>query len=147
MSGDQEYLARNDASRARLRALVERLSEADLRRPLGAGWTVSAALAHLAFWDRRNEGLLADWERGGVRITPVDADAVNEAALPAWRAIPPRDAAREVLAAAEAVDRKIAALPAELAQAIRTARPISVDRSHHRDEHIEEIEQALRPQP
>ena len=63
MSADRTYIARNDAERARLRALVARLSDADLARPMPGGWTVAAVLAHLAFWDQRIMVLLERWEQ------------------------------------------------------------------------------------
>ena len=50
---DRSYIAENAAEFRRLRALVERLSDADLARPTPGGWTVSASLAHVAFWDQR----------------------------------------------------------------------------------------------
>jgi Mycothiol maleylpyruvate isomerase N-terminal domain len=53
MSVDRSYVALNTAERARLEAVVGRLTDADLKRPLAAGWTVAAVLAHLAFWDQR----------------------------------------------------------------------------------------------
>ena len=53
MPVDRSFVAENSRQRDRLKALVGRLSDGDLRRPLGEGWTVSTALAHMAFWDRR----------------------------------------------------------------------------------------------
>src|SRR5213078_3423656 len=56
---NETYLANNEASLTRLRALVERLTDDDLRREMRDGWTVAALLAHLAFYDRmRLEGWL-----------------------------------------------------------------------------------------
>src|SRR5438477_12972977 len=43
MSVDRSYIARNEAQRARLRALVERLGDEQLARPMAGGWTVAAA--------------------------------------------------------------------------------------------------------
>ena len=144
MALDRSYVARNDASRERLRALVARLTDERLGRPIGHGWTVSAALAHLAHWDRRALAALEEWERTGVRISPADADAVNEARLPEWLATPPRQAARQVLDAAETVDRKAERLAADLVEAIlATGRVRALDRSPHRHEHLDEIERAL----
>ena len=44
----RSYVTENSAQRARLRALVDRLTDAELARPLDAGWTVAAVLASLA---------------------------------------------------------------------------------------------------
>ena len=53
MSVDRSYIARNDTERTRLRALVARLSDTDLARPMPAGWTVAGVLAHLAHVNSR----------------------------------------------------------------------------------------------
>lgn len=92
----RSYVAENNAARARLSALAARLSDTDLAQPIGHGWTVSAALAHLAFWDRRNLATLEEWERGGVQVTRVDPDPINDAMLPQWLAMPPRQAQRRI---------------------------------------------------
>ena len=46
-------LKQNATAFAHLRHVLERLSTEDLQRSLGGNWTVTTALAHLAFWDRR----------------------------------------------------------------------------------------------
>jgi hypothetical protein len=53
MPGEAAFYARNDFSRDRLKLLCQRLYEIDLLRPMGEGWTVSAKLAHTAFWERQ----------------------------------------------------------------------------------------------
>ena len=64
MAIDRSYVADNNAQRARLRARVARMSDADLATPMPAGWTVAAVLGHLAFWDQRILALLEAAERG-----------------------------------------------------------------------------------
>ena len=144
MSLDRSSVDRNTAARDRLRALVARLDDADLARPLGGGWTVAAALAHLAFWDRRAHVLLARWERDGPGPSPVDVEALNDALLPQWLAIPPRVAAEDAVRAAEAVDRAVeAASPATVAAAGAPDAALTLLRAKHRGEHLDEIERAL----
>ena len=141
---DRLYVERNDAERERLRALLGRLGDDDLGRVLEGGWTVAAVLAHLTFWDRRALVLLERWERDGVGPSPYDADAINDAARPQWLAIPPHVAASEALAAAEAVDTRLAELGPEQLEAIHAAgNPINPMRAVHRGEHLDEIERAL----
>ena len=143
---DAETIARIEASRARLRRLIEGLSEAELARPLadGGGWTIAATLAHLAFWDRRALILLRRWEREGIGPSGVDFDAVNDALVPQWLALPPRAAADLAVAAAEEVDREVAKLTTEQLAAIAAAGdPIRPDRSVHRTAHLAAIERAL----
>jgi uncharacterized damage-inducible protein DinB len=148
MSADRTYIARNDAERARLRALVARLSDADLARPMPAGWTVAAVLAHLAFWDQRIMVLLERWEQSPSAVPRVineaDVDWVNDAAKPHFLAMPPRRAAELAVAIAEAVDAKVAALPDDLlARNEAAGKPLSMTRAEHRREHLGEIEHVL----
>ena len=142
---DGETLTAIDASRARLRAVVDRLSDEDLARQIDGGWTVAALLAHTAFFDRRAALLLRRCQQGTIAPSPIDPDAVNDAALPQWRLIPPRAAGQEALAAAEDVDTLVAGLTPELIAAMRDGNAgIRLDRSHHRQEHLDQIEEALR---
>jgi uncharacterized damage-inducible protein DinB len=147
---DRSYVAENDAERARLRALVRRLSEDDLARPMAAGWTVAGVLAHVALWDQRIVVLLDDWERRGPSWTPPledarDVDWVNDAAKPLCLALPPRVAAELALSVAETVDRRVAAVSDALIEANAQAGVLNWRRAEHRREHLDEIERTLRP--
>jgi hypothetical protein len=149
MAVDRSYVDTNAAQRQRLRALVDRLSEEDLRRPLPAGWTVAAVLAHLAFWDQRILVLLERWDRGGAgaeprQINQADVDWINDSAKALCLALPPRVAAQLAVSTAEAVDRKLEALTEErLAANVAAGRPLNVLRAEHRREHLDEIARAL----
>lgn len=148
MTADRTFVARNDTERARLRALVARLSDADLARPMPGGWTVAAVLAHLAFWDQRILVLLERWERSPSAvpraINEADVDWINDAAKPHCLAMPPRRAAELAVAIAEAVDAKVAALPDDILERNETAgRPLLMTRAEHRREHLGEIERVL----
>src|SRR6187401_1863392 len=98
---DSSYNVRNREQRERLRALVARLSEADLAQPLGDGtWTVGATLAHLAYFDTRvAAGLEMSLRHGLPRYwwDQAEVNAVNEARTPGWRATPGREAAQQAL--------------------------------------------------
>ncbi len=140
------YVARNAESRERLRAVVSRLSEADYGRPIGHGWTVGAALAHIAYWDGVSRDRLLGWEQAGpagIRPPRLFADSVNDEMLPIWLAATPSAVAAEVITAAEAVDEVVARLSPELVEAIRAVSPRSLDRSLHRDDHLDEVDRAL----
>ena len=54
MPVDRSYVAENERERRRLEALVVRLDDAALGRPMPGGWTIAGVLAHLAFWDQRS---------------------------------------------------------------------------------------------
>jgi hypothetical protein len=146
MSADRGYVARNDTERARLKALVAKSSDADLSRPMPAGWTVAGVLGHLAFWDQRILALLDLWERG---IAPpphhqADVDWINDAAKPMLLAVPPRKAAELTVAIAEAVDRRVAVMSDDLvARNAAAGSPLNLDRAVHRREHLDEVERVL----
>src|SRR5262249_36311133 len=75
---DRTFQAKNARECERMKALVGRLGEAELRRPLSHGWTVADALVHLAFWDLRAVILMDRFEKSGVAPSPADADVVND---------------------------------------------------------------------
>lgn len=142
------YVADNTAQRHRLIQVTARLSEPDLTRPVSGGWSVATKLAHLAFWDNYCLVQLEAWERTGVTPASVDVDAVNQAVRTLSEAIPPGTAARLACAAAEAIDRKLERLSAELVAAIEAAGRVRIlRRSMHRQEHLDQIETALSGRP
>ena len=143
---DRSYIAENNAERARLQALVGRLTDADMARTMSEGWTVGVGLLHLAFWDRLSLSKFEEWERTGeVQIPPMRdmVDGINHAMLPWWRTVAPAQVRHEVIAAAEAVDRKAETLPVPIIEAILAARPRSLARAIHRRQHLDQIERAL----
>jgi hypothetical protein len=139
-----KYVAENAIQRERLRALVRRLSENDLSRPVFGEWTVAGLLAHVTFWDSRALLLLKKWKKTGVEPSPRDVDIMNDAMRPLLLAIPPRKAAELALNIAEAIDREIEELPADLTSEIESKpEHFSLDRARHRQNHIADIEAAL----
>src|SRR3972149_2138 len=77
------YIAENAVSRRRLETIVESLTAAELARTTEYGWTVSALLAHLAFWDNRVLALLRRREAAGGGQPP---GASRGGARARWRA-------------------------------------------------------------
>jgi len=161
---DRPYVAENDAERERLRSLVARLSDKELTRPMPAGWTVAAVLAHIGFWDARAIFFLDRWARGVepsiVDYEPADVDWINDSAKPLCLALPPRHAADLALRLADESDAKVAALNDEMLAKIRAAgvsappnsqdpngSPFNLSRANHRKEHLDDIERALRTRP
>jgi hypothetical protein len=141
MTIDPDILAANRAATAHLRSIAA-WPETDLRRRVGEHWTVAVALAHLAFWDRRALDALDRTERAG-EVTAPDVDvSVNDLSLPLWSAIPPREAARLAIEAAEALDVRIEGYPPELLEAVEAASPRWVRRAIHRELHLGEAEAA-----
>ena len=147
MPVDRGYIAENDTQRARLKALLAR-SDADLARPMPAGWTVAGVLGHLAFWDQRVLVLFEQWEKTGQAPPSYhqdNVDWINDATKPMLLAVPPRQAAQLALAIAEAVDAKVAGLSEDLVRRNAASEtPVSLLRAEHRREHLDEIEQVLK---
>lgn len=138
------YDTDNERSRARLRALVARLGEADLRRDVGDGWTVAMVLAHLAFWDGRAGQIAERWLANGTDDeSPIDVPSANDGMKPLLAAVPPFEAARIAIAAAERVDALVARFTPAMVEGATTGSAIRGNRSEHRLEHIEQIEAAL----
>ena len=122
----------------RLAKVVARLSDADLARDLGAGWTVTTALGHLAFWDRQERLALAAWPD---RVST--GDEVNAALEPLLTALEPRAAARLAVESARDLDREIEAVSESTrAEIVSGGFGYIVERAPHRLEHLAQIEAA-----
>ena len=143
MEANAGYVDQNREQFERLRGLIERLSDDDLMSELPDGWTVSDALSHLAFYDRRAQILLERFAREGVFASPYDYETINAALPHLTRRIPPREVAAEALAAAEAADRAAAATPQALVAEIRRLNQVKLERAEHRRNHLDDIEAAL----
>lgn len=145
MPYSKELIQANDASRAALRALLAKLTDAQYKIILDADWTVGSTLAHVALFDRRALEILNRWERVGVAPSPNDTDMMNAAVLPFLKAIPPAEIARMVVEFADALDAKLAAMPDAILDQFETAggKPFNLSRAKHRNEHIEQITRAL----
>ncbi len=126
-----------------------RLSDADLTRSLGGGWTVGTALGHLAFWDMRVAVMADRWRiASAVSGVDIEGDVVNEAVEPLLLAAPGRALATLALAAASAANTAVNRLPPDLlSHALVEGAVFSAVRHEHRREHIEQIERspAVRP--
>jgi hypothetical protein len=144
MTNTPSYVQENAIEREHLKASVSKLSDEELSRPLEAGWTVSAVLAHLAFWDQRALVLLGKWEKEGIGPSPIDVDIVNEATRIHCLAIPPQTAVEMAINSASAIDAEIEHLSPDMAAAIEaTGKTVRLNRAQHRREHLSQIEKAL----
>jgi len=140
------YIEENAKGRERLQKLARQLSDEQLRLAAGEGWTVAAILAHLAFWDYRALVLLECWKKAGVGASPMDADTVNNGMKALLLAIPVREATSLAVKAAEAVDAELENLPEDLRagiEALVKEGKFRIDRSIHRNEHLDQIERIL----
>ena len=141
---DLTYKEQNRASTERIRALVARLSDEEMQTKVGEHWTVSIALAHLAWWDRRVMYVLDMTERDGKLFIPEIDIFVNDLSLPLWAVIPARDAARICIETSETLDKRLEEYSPELLEEIYNYNKRWVVRALHRNEHLDEVDAALK---
>jgi hypothetical protein len=148
MSEDRSYIDENTRERERLRALVGRLEEDELRLPVNPHWTVAGVFGHIAFWDARVLALADKLERGDPFLPsdsePEDVDWINDASRALIHAIPPLEAAQLTLRIAEETDARVATLPVDRLWPTDPESPLYAVRASHRGEHLDEVEAALR---
>jgi hypothetical protein len=142
------YAQSNDESRQRLESLARRLTDTDLALSTDYGWTVSALLAHLAFWDQRMLVILRRWKESGFDPSPIDSMAVNDALRVICEQLDPRTALNLALVSAEAVDAEFATLTPEFVKQIEeharaTDTQFRMNRALHRNGHLDDIEALL----
>ncbi len=141
---DRPFVAENAQERERLRSLVRRLTDEELSLPLGNGWTVAVAFAHLAFWDQRSLILMRKWKKSGVALSPIDIDVINDSLLSLWLALPPRIAANLAVSSAEAIDRELEESSSDLIAEIEgLGEKNRLYRSIHRTLHLDHMEELL----
>ena len=148
MSAEREYIDHNTRERERLRDLVERLDEGELRIPVNEHWTVAAVFGHIAFWDARVLALAGKLDRGvpfsSSDAEPEDVDWINDASRPLIHAVPPLEVAGLALRIAEETDALVAGLPVDRLWPNDPDSPLYALRASHRGEHLDEVEAALR---
>ena len=148
MPADRAYIEQNTRERERLGALVGRLTDDDLRRPVTDRWTVADMLGHLAFWDAFALSLAEKLE-AGVPFSQADhgpevTELVNAGVHALLNALPPRQVAELALRLAEATDSRVASLDLQRLWPEDPASPFNPLRAIHRAEHLDHIEAALR---
>jgi len=142
---ERQFIAENARERKRLRKLVDRITGEELKLPLGEGWTIASALAHLAFWDQRALVLLRKSKKSGVALSPVDIDTINDALLPLCLALSPRTAAKLAVSSAEKIDHELEESSTALIAKIEgLGEKYRLYRSEHRKLHLDEIESFLK---
>jgi hypothetical protein len=148
MSNDRPYVEENARELEHMHALIEGMSEEQLRIPVNDHWTVAGVLGHIAFWDARMLSLADKLERGvpfsPSDTEPEDVDWINDASRPLIHAIPPLEAARLALRIAEDTDTRVATLPPDRLWPRDPHSPLYAVRASHRGEHLDDIDDALR---
>ena len=151
MSEDPEVTEQNTRERERLRALIERLDESQLRIPVNEYWTVAAVFGHIAFWDGRMLALADKLDRGepfsSSDTEPEDVDWINDASRPLIHAVPPLELARLALQIADETDARVETLPVDRLWPRDPDSPLFALRASHRGEHLDDVEAALGTDP
>ncbi len=130
----------NRESTIRMKLLIKRLSDAQMTCVLTNGWTVSVTLAHLAFWDQRVQHVIEMAKKEGRVIRTEIDEQLNDIIEPFLRAIPVREAANLALGGAERLDQQLEACSPEMIDQLEKESPRWVDRSLHRNAHLDDIE-------
>ena len=132
-----------------MRALVSRLSDAQLGAMVNEHWTAAGVLGHIAFWDGRALYLAGKLQRRepltAFENEPEDVNWINDSARPLIHAIAPRALAELAVSVAAETDELVASLPDEILAGLDENSPLNPVRAHHRGEHLDEIETAVRP--
>ena len=144
MSLDPTYKDLNRASTERIKKLASSLTDEEMQTRVGEHWTVSIALAHLAWWDRRVMYVLDMTAKDGKLFIPDIDIVVNDISLPFWAAIPPREAARIAIETAVDLDQRLEVYPQDLLEEIFNYNKRWVIRALHRNEHLDEVDAALK---
>jgi hypothetical protein len=145
---ESQYIKDNAKSSERLAKLVKSLTDKQLGLVIyKEGWTIAAALAHMAFWDERRRLLLKTWKKKGVSRVPVIDDMVNDILIPFLIAIPVRKAAELAVSTAAALDKELEELPPKMLKAIEALPDdLTLNRAKHRNSHLDQIEAFLKKQ-
>lgn len=139
-----DFIQPNDDSRQKLEAFINSLSNENFGKTNPYGWTISALLGHLAFWEQRMLVLLRRWQEHGVDESPVDPDMINDSLQLICLALEPRTAADLCLASAKETDAALAAMSPELFEAIKASpNHYRFNRSLHRNDHLGEMARIL----
>jgi hypothetical protein len=139
---DRSYITENAQERERLRKLVSRMTDEDLKLQIyQEGWTIAVVLAHLAFWDQRALVLMRQWKKTGVVPSRIDTNSTNDSLLPFFQAIHPRECAKLAVSCAESIDIAIEqASPEFIADIERLGDQHRLNRHIHRKMHLDEIQ-------
>jgi len=146
---DKPWTTKNKEWREKLQKFVNKVTDNELQLVIyKEGWTIAVMLGHLVFWDERRLALIKSWEKNGVEpsdIVGIDMNTINDALMAIFLTMPHRKVAELAVSAAEKVDKKIASLPEDLIQKINALDdPHVLDRGHHRQMHLDEIEAFLK---
>jgi hypothetical protein len=145
---ERPYVFENNRERERLKKLVNKLTDEELKLVIyKQGWTIAAVLGHLAFWDQLALELLCKWSENGVTPAPsMNVDFLNDALTRLFLVLPPRTIAKLAVSSAKAVDEKAEQSTPEFIKEIESHNEphYRLNRGFHRKMHLDEIEVFLK---
>src|SRR4030042_2960206 len=133
----------NRDSTERMRKIINQISVEEFSINIGSEWTISITLAHLALWDQRVVFVIESAIKNGKLHAPFYDDQLNDILTPLLKAIPPNEAAGLAIIMAERVDNELEKCPKEILEEMKKVNSRLVERSIHRNLHVEEIENAI----
>ena len=129
----------NRKATQRMRKIIQYLSEKQLSQAVGQDWTAAITLLHLAFWDQRVIHVIEMAKKNNALHAPLFDDQLNDILTPILAAIPPTVAARLALEIAGRLDQLLEECPAELIEQMLELNSRLVERSLHRNDHLDAI--------
>ncbi|HCR70758.1 MAG TPA: hypothetical protein DIW23_04885 [Anaerolineae bacterium] len=141
---DPNYNQLNRESTERIKRIASSLTDEQFQTRVGEHWTVAIAFVHLAFWDRRVLATLEQTAKHG-KLSVVEVETVvNDLSLPLWAVVPAKEAIKLAIESAEELDNQLEKFPKDLLEEIHEHNKRLVVRALHRNEHLDEVEMALR---
>jgi uncharacterized damage-inducible protein DinB len=133
----------NRKSTERMRQIIQGLSEKGLSQTTANHWTIAMTLAHLAFWDQRVIHVIESAKKNNELHAPLFDDQLNDILAPILAVLPLADSARLAIHTAETLDQMLEECPAWIEDQMMLANNRLVERSLHRNDHLDEIEASI----
>jgi hypothetical protein len=133
----------NQKSTQHIREITARLTEKDLDHTLPNGWSIAVTLAHIAFWDQKVIYSLNQTVRDRKVVSILFDDSLNDILAPFLGVIPTRQCVELAIQTAEKLDLLLENCPADLLEGFYHANARWVERSLHRNEHLDDIQKFL----
>ena len=136
----QAIFQANRKSTERMRGIIQGLSKEKMTLTLSNNWPVFVSLAHLAFWDQRVIHVIELAKKNNVLAAPLFDDQLNDILTPILYAIPPEAAINLAVNTANSLDLMLEECPKEIINEMMKVNNRLVERSLHRNNHLDAIE-------
>lgn len=140
----QAIFQKNRKSTQRLTAIVQELSKEELTQTLSNGWPVFVTLAHIAFWDQRVVHILNLTMKNNKLVAPTFDIQLNDILTPIFQAIPPDEAVKLAINTANLLDQMLEESPMQIIEELMKVNTRLVDRSLHRNSHLDSVEKIIK---